>query len=425
MTTCRGMRPSVGFLHTVGVVTLLAAGTYGAGRVEVPDPSIMLPLVPTAAQAGAPACIKPGTRLTYFGRTASIPGEYKRLVQDDNGKWIDRNTGKRYDEEDVPSAASEAFNVIQVGYVGSGVAQLSTKLYILDMGTGKYRFAVGGGLVGHAGCAADYWIHPDVLKQVREVKEQGMRIIRMPYSLNGKVYKAIRFQTDDAAGYQAKVYDLETGLMIYYGSRTQGPAVNTAPLGGSGQAGVGQGSTQIVSGWIVEITDIDVPWKNAAPPAWTAQFRKLSYRGVQRSVVAAAGTKLDRTMTAVVTPKARADGWVRFSNHIALESLPGMRPEEAVQEGASGAASIAGLWIAPEALARLRPGQVIETNQRVGISVTVAEVKPGLVTLSEIGPLHRIDSAYDTKTGILSALTQTQQIGLASMVHSLRLVGQQ
>ncbi len=208
MTTCWKTRPSVGFLHTVGVVTLLAAGTYGAGRVEVPDPSIMLPLVPAAAQAGAPACIKPGTRLTYFGRTASIAGEYKRLVQDDNGKWVDRSTGKRYDEEDVPSAASEAFNVIQVGY------------------------------------------------------------------------------------------------------------------------------------------------------------------------------------------------------------------------GASGAASIAGLWIPPEALARLRPGQVIEANERVGMSVTVAEVKPGLVTLSEVGPLHRIDSTYDAKTGVLSALTQTQQIGLASMVHSLRLVGQ-
>jgi hypothetical protein len=385
----------------------------------------MLPLVPAAAQAGAPPCIKPGTRLTYFGRTASIPGEYKRLVQDDNGKWVDRNTGKRYDEEDVPSAASEAYNVIQVGYVGGGVAQLSTKLYILDMGTGKYRFAVGGGLVGHAGCAADYWIHPDVLKQVREVNEQGMRIIRMPYSLNGKVYKAIRFQSDDAAGYQAKVYDLETGLLIYHGSRTQGAQINTPPIGGSGTPGVGQGNTQVVTGWIVEIKDVDVPWKDAAPPAWVGQFRQLSYRGVQTSVVAAAGSKLDRAMTATVSPKARADGWVRFTNRITLESLPGMRPEEASQEGASGIASIGGLWISPLALARLHPGQVIERNDRVGTTVTVSQAGQGLVTLSEVGPLHRVDSTYDARTGVLSALTQTQQIGLASMVHSLRLTGQQ
>jgi hypothetical protein len=384
----------------------------------------MLALVPAAAKAGAPACIKPGTRLTYFGRTASIAGEYKRLVQDDNGKWVDRSTGKRYDEEDVPSAASEAFSVIQVGYVGGGIAQLCNKLYTLDMGTGKYGFALGGGMVGHAGCAADYWICPDVLKQVREVNEKGVRIIRMPYTLNGKTYKAIRFQSEDMAGYQARVYDLDTGLMIFYGSRTQGAQIATPPIGGSGRAGVGQGNTQVVTGWIVEVKDVDVPWKDATPPAWVGQFRQLSYKGVQTAVVAAAGSKLDRAMTATIMPKARADGWVRFTNHITLESLPGMRPEEAVQENASGVASIGGLWISPQALQRLRRGQVIDRNDRVGTTVTVSQAGQGPVTLSEVGPLHRIDCTYDARTGILSGLTQTQQIGLATMTHSLRLAGQ-
>lgn len=407
------------------VMSSLAAVGLGAGGVEVPDPSIMLPLVPAAAQAEAPPCIKPGTRLTYFGMTASIPGEYGKLVQDDNGRWIDKNTGKRYSEEEIGGSGTAAFNVIQVGHVGGGVAELSTKLYTLDTATKKCGFAVGGGMVGHAGCAADYWIHPAVLAQVPEVNQQGIRILRMPYTVDGRTYRAIRFQSEDISGFQARVYDLETGLLIFHASRTQGPSVVTPPIGGSGRPGIGQGSTQVVTGWIVEVKDIDVPWRNAAPPRWIEQFRQLSYTGVQTSVVPAAGTKLDRAMTATLTPKARGSGWVRFTNRYFFESLPGMPPNEATQDGACGTATVGGLWIAPEALAGLRPGQVIETNEKVGITIVVSDVRAGAVTVSETGPLHRTDCTYDTRTGILSAMTLMQQIGLARITHSIRLTGQQ
>lgn len=416
---------SIGLLCTASVVMLLTVGARGVNRVEVPDPSIVLPLVPAAAEANSPPCIKAGTRLTYFGMTASIPGEYKKLVQDDNGQWVDKNTGKRYREEDIPGSGSAAFNVVQVGHVGGGIVHLSTKLYTLDTSIKKCTFAVGGGMVGHAGCAADYWIHPDVLNQVREVNEQGVRILRMPYSVGGKLYNAIRFQSEDAAGYHARVYDLETGLMIFHGSRVQGQPVYTAPTGGSGRPGVGRGSTQVVTRWIVEVKDIDVAWKGAAAPKWVEQFRQLSYKGVQTSVVAAAGTKLDRAMAVTCTPKARGRGCLRFTNHFVLESLPGMPPEEALQDGACGSAAVGGLWVSPQGLANLRPRQVIESNDLVGTTVAVSQVGQGSVTLSEVGPLHRIDCTYDARTGMLSAMTLTQQIGLAQITHSIQLAGQQ
>ena len=416
---------SVRLLCAVSVVVFVAAVASGGNRVEVPDPSIMLPVAPGAAEAPAPPCIKPGTRLTYFGMTASIPGEYGKLVQDDNGAWIDKRTGKRYRDEDVGASGSAAFNVVYVGHVGGGVAQLSTRLYGLDTAIQKSTLGPTGGLVGHAGCAADYWIHPDVLRQVQEVNTQGVRILRMPYTVAGKTYKAIRFQSDDLSGYHAHVYDLETGLMIFYGSRIQGPSVITPPIGGAGMAGMGEGSSQVVTGWIVEVKDIDVPWRNAAPPKWINEFQQLSYKGVQTSEVAAAGTRLDRAMTGTLTPKARGPGWVRFTNRFLFESLPGMPPNDALQEGACGAATIGGLWIAPEAMANLRPGQVIETNDKVGTTVTVSEVRPGAVTISETGPLHRNDCTYDAKTGMLSATTLVQQIGLAQITHRLQLAGQQ
>jgi len=349
--------PIVSFC-TVLAATLLMVGSRGADGAEVPDPSTMLPLVPAAAQAGAPPCIKPGTRLTYFGMSASVPGAYKELVQDENGNWVDKNTGQRYGEQDIPSSSGAGYNVVEVGYVGDGVVQLSTKLYTLDTSTNRCMFSVAGGMVGHAGCAADYWIHPDVLKQVQEVNAQGVRILRMPYTVRGRQYNAIRFQNENASGYNAYVYDLDTGLLIYHGSRTQGKAVLTPGVGG--MAGVGQGSTQLTSGWIMEIKDIDVPWKNAAPPPWIGQFAQLSYTGAQTTMMPSIGSRLDRPMTVTFTPKARGPNWVRFTNHFVIQSIQGMPPEQAQQEGACGGATVGGFWISPEGLANLRPQQVIE-----------------------------------------------------------------
>jgi hypothetical protein len=102
-----------------------------------------------------------------------------------------------------------------------------------------------------------------------------------------------------------------------------------------------------------------------------------------------------------------------------------MPPEEALQDGACGSAAVGGLWVSPQGLANLRPRQVIESNDLVGTTVAVSQVGQGSVTLSEVGPLHRIDCTYDARTGMLSAMTLTQQIGLAQITHSIQLAGQQ
>jgi hypothetical protein len=423
--TIRYKTLSLRFLNVLFISMLLTACVLGAGKIDIPDPSIMLPLVTAAAEADAPPIIKPGTRLTYFGMTASIPGSYGKLVQDDEGGWIDKNTGKRYREEQISGSGAGGYNVIQVGYIGNKIAQLSNKIYTLDTATKKCMFGASDGIVTNAGSAADYWIHPDVLKTVKEVNTDGIRILRMPYTVAGKTYKAIRFQREDISGYNARVYDLETGLLVFHGSRVQGPSVVTAPSGLFNTPGVGEGSTQVITGWIVEIKDIDVPWKAAPMPGWVNEFKQLSFKGVQTSIVPAANTRLDRNMTVTLTPKARGNGWVRFRNDAVIESLPGMPPERAQQEGSCGCASIGGLWIAPEELAKLRQGQLIERNDLVGTATTVTQAASDSVTLTETGPLHKISCTYSTKTGMISATTTSQQIGLAQITQTLKLTNQQ
>ena len=55
-----------------------------------------------------------------------------------------------------------------------------------------------------------------------------------------------------ANGYMAYVYDLDTGQLIFNGSSTQGAV------------GVGGATTLLTTGWLVEVKDVDVPWKAAA-----------------------------------------------------------------------------------------------------------------------------------------------------------------
>jgi hypothetical protein len=389
------------------------------GGASVPDPSTMLPLVPAAATAGPPPAIKTGTRLTYFGMSASVPGAGRQLVLDDNGHWIDKGTGQRYSEENVPGAGGAGFNVVHVGYVDRDIVQLSSKLYLWDPMTRQSSYSMGSGIVGHAGCAADYWIHPDVLKTVADADQGGVRIMRMPYNLNNRVYNAIRFQVTSAKGYQAYVYDLASGLMIFHGSSTQGASVWTPPIGGSGQAGVGQGSTQLVTGWIVEVKDIDVPWKQMPPPQWVGQFRAIQFAGVQSSIVAGAG-QFDRQMQLTVTPKERGREWVRFSSASIIQSVAGLPPEQGEAIGTSGVATLGGLWVPPEALATMRQGQVLEQNEHVGTTMTVSAAGGGAVMISEVGPKHRIDCTYDVRNGVLNGMNLEQQIGLGRIIHRVQ-----
>ncbi len=393
----------------------LAAGLFflvsSSSAVDVPDPSVMLPLAPAAALAGAPPVIHPGTRLTYFGMTASIPASRGKLVEDDEGGWIDKRTGKRYREEEIYGAAAAAFNVVQVGHIGGGVAELNSRIYLYDPVTKISAFASGTGIVGHAGCAADYWIHPAVLAQVREVKTPDLRILRMPYTVGQKTYRVVRIQREDALGYDARMYDVETGLLVRHVSRVQGPQVITPPDGDAGRMGQGEGSSQIIVGWLADVTDVAIPWGNEAPPPWVGTFRQLSYEGEQISEAVAARFTHQRRVSATLTPTARGRGWLRYRQTVTLESLPGMLPGQEQQQGACGNASIGGLWIPPAGLARLRPGQVIDNNPLIGARVTVGDVGPQGVTLVETGPRHRVECAYDTRTGVLMALTIAAQAG--------------
>jgi len=405
-------------MNLAPIVQCLAvlAISLGAGRAPappaavVPDPSSQLALVPEAAKAGPPAWAHLGTRMVYFGASASIPGASQSLVLDDNGNWVHKGTGQKWGEQDVSSASGAGYSVFQIGYIDHDVVQLGCALYLLDTTDGSVQVTGGSGMVTNAGCAADLWIHPDVLKNLKEVAQGPVHITRMPYVVNKKKYNAIRIQTTTANGYMAYVYDLDTGMMIFNGSSTQGAV------------GVGGAMTQLTTGWLVEVKDVDVPWKAAAVPAWVGKFNELDYQGAQSTV--ALGGQLDRPMTITTTPTARRDGWLRTASTFTIQTFQGMPPDVSQNAGASGPASIGGQWIGPDAIPKLKARQIIDQNDITKTVTSVSDVNPRSVTITEVGQHHRIDSTYDATTGMLVAAQTTTTLGPSQTTYRSQLVRQ-
>lgn len=385
----------------------------------VPDACALAAMVPGALAYGPPPIVRTGTRIVYFGMTASVPGERSQLVLDENGRWVDPTTGERWGEQEVPGAGGAGYTVLRVGYVDAQVAQLTSRLYGWDPLTRQSAYSMAWGLVSHAGCMADYWIHPTALAALAEVDLPGVRILRMPYRLGERVFDAIRIQTTSADAYDAYVFDLASGLMIFHGARATGAPVWTPPVGG--QSGLGEGSTQLVSAWIVDVQEAPVPWQAYPAPAWVAGVQRLTYAGTMTSTTA--GTSpFQLPIDLEVTVDARGRDWLHARTVSRMGSIQGIPPTVQASIDASGPATIGGLWIAPEALAQLRPGQPIERVEAVGTDTTVGDTTGGRVVIVEQGPLHRIDYAYDRASGVLDAVTLTQQVGIARLVYTMRLV---
>jgi hypothetical protein len=372
--------------------------------VTVPDPCPPQPLTPNAAKAGPPAWLHPGTRITFFNESATILAAGK-FVLDEQGNWVEKGTGRK-----IPGIASggAAYTVFHAGYVDRDLVELSSSMYLLDAAANTVTPAGGGGLVTNPGCAGDMWIHPDELKKIPANPGNGVTVTRMPYIWQDHRYpNALRVQTTTDTGYTAYVYDLDTGLTVFHGS-------STASVTG----------TTLVTGWMVERKDIDVPWKAAPVPAWVAKFRELDYQGAQSTSIPGAG-QMDQPSTAVLTVKTRGDSWVRYTSKVEVAAPGGlMAPQQAQMEWSCGTASIGGLWIAPEALAKLKTGQAIERNDAIKTVTSVRARDSPLGPISEVGQLHRLDAYYDLQSGILARTVNTTQSGVATITQRSQLVQQ-
>ena len=207
--------------------------------------------------------------------------------------------------------------------------------------------------------------------------------------------------------------------MIFHGARTVGGPVEVRPT--DERRTFGEGSTQLVSLWIADARDVAIPWAGYAPPPWVATVQQLAYEGTTTTYTATTAP-LERALALEVTIDLRGTGWLHGWTHVSQATLPGLPPTEGWSVDASGAASVGGWWIAPQALAALHAGDAIDAVAELGTTTTVTAADGAQVTLSEVGPAHRIDATYDAVSGVLAHVVVVQSGAAARTVAQLTLV---
>lgn len=365
------------------------------------DPNFFVAWLPELRTMAAPAWVTRGTRLSYYASAASVPGSYHQYVEDENGGWIDPDTGDRYRQEDVSSASGHGFNQVSVTALNDAVAVLSVRVYgLTDLSLDSPVTTLAwGGAVGLPGAGSDYWLHPDVLAGVDEIVSPTLKVVRMPYVIDETEYSSIWIQSISDDGNYTWVYDEDTGVLLHTASSTTGP-----PLGGPVAAGEGRdGSTFLTQSTLVGIRQTTLPWATGAAPPWVASTDHLEYVGtISVSVAGSPSVVLDCSLA--VDRRASGTDWVRylFARTITSDVAPSVTE---YTERIDGPAQVGALWVPPDELARLSAGQELDRDPVTRAVVTVSSVDDSewgpAVTILETGPAEEFELVYDVESGLL------------------------
>jgi hypothetical protein len=389
--------------ETLGTPGIAPEVTAENPEAALADPSFFVAWLPELRTKPAPAWVQQGTRLTYYAAAASVPGSYHQYVEDEKGEWIDPTTGQRYRQEDVQSAAGHGYNEVNVSALNGGVAALSIRAYGLSgmARTSPVTTLTWGGAVGLPGAGSDYWLHPDVLAQVDEVITPSLKVLRMPYVIEGREYASIWMQSIGDRGNYTWVYDLESGALLHTASSTTGP-----PLVGPVAVGEGrEGSTFLTHSTLVNIRRPALPWAEGAAPPWIGSINQIDYQGSFSVDVPGSPTIV---LGCGLTVERRSSGtdWVRYllARTMWSDVAP---PVTEYAERVDGSALVGGIWIPPSGLAQLSAGQELDRDPVTQAVVSVTAVEPTgsgfTVTIRESGPGEVSDLVYDGENGLLVA----------------------
>jgi hypothetical protein len=121
--------------------------------------------------------------------------------------------------------------------------------------------------------------------------------------------------------------------------------------------------------------------------------------------------------------RAGTPDWVAYSTSLRIPSAPGLPPQDSSGAAVSGNGMLLGLWVPPDALARLAPGQQLDADPNLGVVTSVASADDAGVVIAEAGRTHQISVRYDRRTGLGTEFQLEQQIGLGRTVLSLHVAG--
>jgi len=371
---------------------VLTGGSLGQGlaAARTLDDMPYLQLLPELRTAPPPGWVKPGVRITYDAVTATIPPPKEG------------------------GASGKGFAQVNVGALSAETCVLEIRSYSLAGLAGEAVLLATSHAIGPPGLPADYWLNPDILKKAPGLHPQNIKIAQGPYEAAGKTYNAVRFQYTTGTTENVRVFDLESGLLVFTSSST--------PTGAEAK--------QVSIGTLLGRRDVKIPWADATPPGWLKTIRRMEYKGnITTGLPGCFPTVLPCGLETKVNQ--RGPTWFQFTQTFALGSWPayGAVPAGAsTMERVATTAQLSGLMIPPAALPQLQAGQEIDKDPHTRVRASVVHVGPApggarSVVITESNGVQRLECTYDQADGMLIALTKAD-IQLFTET-SLRLSGKQ
>jgi hypothetical protein len=381
----RDMNRSVRALLSLAIIlSLLPAEVGGQDFSSV---------IPVLKQLPAPDWVKEGTRMSYYSATANIPSVNEKFILDEEGDWVGQTTGKRYRREEVFGAAGHGVTQVDVLSVEGGLAALKINSWLYSSYTGPLVPINQGAYIGLA-AGGDWYINPAALANLQERRGGGVAILKMPYTVNGVTYNAIRIQQESDKSSFAHIYDLQDGkLLATYNSATSAEG------------------TIFAYATFLGVRQMDLPWLGQNLPQWLQKGTVLQYDGTKSYEA-----KLARYTfpTAVSLEMRITDIGQRYYSYSQTGSMSasGFPSQYGQESQIGGIGQPGGLVLPPAALATLQKGQVIDTDPVTGITVLVKDIGQeaagrNIAILMAANQAYSAEATYDLDTGATIALSDS------------------
>jgi hypothetical protein len=348
----------------------------GAPPAQVISDNPFITLFPETARLPVPSWLKLGARVTYRIESATINRD-----PDEKG-----STGAGYAQYDLVA-------------LDAGTAVASMKLWI-DSSDGGVRPSSVSPSLGVPGAGA-YWLNPQVLEDAEKVATDKMIVARMPTTIGGKTYQAVRFQYQDDGAEYVWMFDASTGLLLFYRH-----AIGTED----------DPSRQLASSTFVRRRQIQLPWQAGGMPAWVKKGARLTYEGGYSALIPGSpATVLPYSVRVQV--KSAGAAWCAYQLADALSG----RGNPAVERISGSAQIFDGLWLSPKAIQALRSKRgVLDRDPVTGAQIAVSRAEDGATVLTESGDGYATVLAYGSD-GALVASSQDSQVGIATTRIELKL----
>jgi hypothetical protein len=381
----------LGLVMAVGLSTTMPGARAASSMAE---------LLPQLKTMGPPAWLKPGARLSFYSASATVGGDFHYFVPDEKGGWVTPD-GKYWDQKENLGGSGEGLIQLDAAVVGSERALFNLRMFLIaqqDVGGKQILPRAVSVAVGPVAACEDYYVNPAALAGLQAAKHDHLTILPMPYTLDGHTYDCVSFKYQTDTAYTCSIYDKATGIML--ASAASVAAGNNDKFGS-------KGGTNLMVARFKGLRQRDVSWAEAPAPGWLHTVRRMTGSGTY-TVTMANTPQFPLAVDVVNDVDERGSDWFLFHQTSTIAMAQGMPPQTSTAVMLAGPAQIGGLWMAPAALTRFTAGQVLDSDPLIGTRTSVVAVRGNLVQIREAGGSHVIDFLYDSGSGQLQRVRQSE-----------------